>query len=312
MSGIKFKNCLFDACKISIEMFRMPTDGRKWKAAAGNRKTLMIQLAGYANADGTSIRPSTITLAEQTGFSRRKVCYLLDDLKMLGLCERVGRYGQKGPAIRRLMVPESARFNSQSATFIPESAKYDSESAGLDPESATATAHNLPYRPANEPAIQPATPSEAVGRMVDSFGQRRNMLPQGLRSGLNPRRVLPDLARLIETQGADMVCQAWDVFLDQRGFEGMRAPCLTFFLREFEADWKTAAIEATLAAARRIDSAAIIAATLEHDRKQIALEEQRTEQERLAEAELARQASLSPFDEFGRPRTQQAAGENVN
>ena len=109
-----------------------------------------------------------------------------------------------------------------------------------------------------------------------------------------------------------MVCQAWDAFLDQRGFEGMRAPCLTFFLREFEADWKTAAIEASHAAARRVNTDAIIAATLEHDRKQIALEEQRTEQERLAESELARQGSRSPFDEFGNPRTQLAAGENVN
>src|ERR1700730_15896324 len=91
----EFKSCLFEICKVPVESFRKPTDGRKWKAAASARKTLAVQLAGYADADGSSIRPSTQTLADQTGFSRRKVCYLLDDLKELGFMERTGRLGQK-------------------------------------------------------------------------------------------------------------------------------------------------------------------------------------------------------------------------
>src|SRR5579872_372213 len=136
MPKTKFKTCLFDVCKISIDMFRMPTDGRKWKAAAGNRKTLMIQLAGYANADGTSIRPSTKTLADQTGFSRRKVCRLLDDLKVLGFCEKVGRYGQRGAAIRKLVLPATTPSETRSPSVsdsISESAGFDSQSARFNP-----------------------------------------------------------------------------------------------------------------------------------------------------------------------------------
>ena len=151
------------------------TDGRKWKAAAGNRKSLMMQLAGYANADGTSIRPSTKTLADQTGFSRRKVCRLLDDLKVLGLCERVGRYGQRGAAIRRLMMPEKPSSTppespslrvpdsiSESAGFNSQSARFDSESARFDSESATAVAHDLPSDLPNRPVNQ-------IKRLTDGF-----------------------------------------------------------------------------------------------------------------------------------------------
>jgi hypothetical protein len=102
----EFKSCLFEVCKLPVESFRKPTDGRKWKGASSNRKTLAVQLAGYADADGTSIRPSTQTLADQTGFSRSKVCRLLDDLKDIGFMERTGRHGQRGAAIRRIMLPE--------------------------------------------------------------------------------------------------------------------------------------------------------------------------------------------------------------
>ena len=176
MPKTKFKNCLFDACKIPIEVFRIPTDGRKWKAAASNRKTLMIQLAGYANADGTSIRPSTKTLADQTGFSRRKVCRLLDDLKVLGLCERVGRYGQRGAAIRKLVLPDNPSSAtapilrvpdsiSESAEFDSQSARFNSESATLDSQSAIAVAHDLPSDLPNRPVNQ----INPIERLTEAF-----------------------------------------------------------------------------------------------------------------------------------------------
>jgi hypothetical protein len=178
MAKTRFKNCLFDVCKIPIEVFRMPTDGRKWKAAAGNRKTLMMQLAGYANADGTSIRPSTKTLADQTGFSRRKVCRLLDDLKVLGFCERVGRYGQRGAAIRKLVLPEKPSNTppetpslrvpdsiSESAGFDSQSARFNPQSARLDSQGAIAVAHDLPSDLPNRTVNQ----ISSIERLTDAF-----------------------------------------------------------------------------------------------------------------------------------------------
>jgi hypothetical protein len=215
MAKTKFKNCLFDACKIPIEVFRIPTDGRKWKAAAGNRKTLMMQLAGYANADGTSIRPSTKTLADQTGFSRRKVCRLLDDLKVLGLCERVGRYGQRGAAIRRLMLPEkpssippetpSLRVSdsiSESAGFDSQSARFDSESATLDSQSATAMAHDLPSDLPNRPVNQ----INPIERLTEGF-----IKATGRVMGVG-KKDHPAYAELINQHGEDLVISSVKLF----------------------------------------------------------------------------------------------------
>ena len=122
-----------------------------------------MQLAGYANADGTSIRPSTKTLADQTGFSRRKVCRLLDDLKVLGLCEKVGRYGQRGAAIRRLLLPEnpSSRPLETPSLRVPDSI---SESAGFDlrvPDSILRVPHWISecHSCGAQPAIQTCQPT---------------------------------------------------------------------------------------------------------------------------------------------------------
>jgi hypothetical protein len=215
MPKTKFKNCLFDACKIPIESFRILTDGRKWKAAAGNRKTLMMQLAGYANADGTSIRPSTKTLADQTGFSRRKVCRLLDDLKVLGFCERVGRYGQRGAAIRRLMLPEkpssttpetpSLRVSdsiSESAGYDFQSARFDSESATLDSQSATAMAHDLPSDLPNRPVNQ----INPIERLTEGF-----IKATGKVMGVG-KKDHPAYAELINQHGEDLVLSSVKLF----------------------------------------------------------------------------------------------------
>jgi hypothetical protein len=229
----QFKTCLFEVSKLPVERFRKPTDGRKWKAAASARKTMLVQLAAYADSDGTSIRPSTQTLAEQTGFSRRKVCYLLDDLRELGFMERTGRLGQKGPAIRRLKLPEKSPLRvsdsvSESATLDLESARFASQSAKYNPESATAVAHNLPLQtcPTDPPSKPVRKTDELRDGMASAFSKAR---PEEKLSWAE----FSDIETLAEEFGNESVCKVWKQWLKNRNTHGMRLH-FQWFRKEFD------------------------------------------------------------------------------
>jgi hypothetical protein len=249
------KSCVFDVLKIPIERFRKPSDGRKWKAAASARKTLLVQLAGYADADGTNIRPSTQTLAGQTGFSRRKICYLLDDLQELGLVERTGRHGQRGAAIRKIVTAPALLDSgipplgvqdspgtpplrvqdsiSESAKLNPQSAGFASQSAKLNPESATAVAQDLP---ADLPADLPSKPARA-----DAVRNTDENLWEGLADAFEKAQAGEQLSRvgleavkaLAAEVGSEVVLTVWQHWLKTRDTRGMKYH-LKFFHTEFD------------------------------------------------------------------------------
>ncbi len=249
----QFKSCLFEICKLPIEYFRLPSDGRKWKAAASARKTLAVQLAGYADPDGTSIRPSIKTLAEQTGFSRAKVCRLMDDLKELRFMERTGRYGQRGAAIRRLMLPdrpssipaETASLREQdSVVRVSDSILGVSDSSlkvsNSSSQSLTAMRHNLPLQTC--PTNLPSKPVRKTHELRDGFAKTF--------SKARPEEKLNwagfvDIEHLADEFGNETVCNIWKDWLKTRDTYGIK-----FHLKIFRTEFETVCEQAQKAERR--------------------------------------------------------------
>jgi hypothetical protein len=90
ISSLRSTKCSIDVRNLSLESFRLPTDGRKWKQAARSRSALLCRIASYANPDGTFIgqcgqnwSPSLRTLLKH--ISQKSYYRLTDDLQRLGL-----------------------------------------------------------------------------------------------------------------------------------------------------------------------------------------------------------------------------------
>jgi hypothetical protein len=169
-----FKNCLFNVCDIPLENFKMAKDGRKWKRAAGNRQTVLIHLAKHANADGTSARPSIAKLMAKTGFCHGKVCYIIDDLKVMGYIETVtkgfSRAGRRGAAVRKILMPVTIQDSNsiQSKIELPEVHTVQDTSHTVQDRIHTVQQlvdttcpTNLSYKPVNQ--INP------IQRLTDAF-----------------------------------------------------------------------------------------------------------------------------------------------
>ena len=98
-----------DLAKVPIDRYRLPKDGRKWKAVARQRMALAEWLAIHGDGDGSRICPSEKSMTHHFGWSRRKTFYLLGDLKELHLleCEPDGHRGsltrEHGTRIRRML-----------------------------------------------------------------------------------------------------------------------------------------------------------------------------------------------------------------
>jgi hypothetical protein len=95
-----------DLSKMPVERYRLPKDGRKWKRVACERMALAGWLAVHGDGDGSRIFPSVKSMIRHFGWSRRKVFYLLDDLKALSLLEPSDHYhGERGARIRCMNLP---------------------------------------------------------------------------------------------------------------------------------------------------------------------------------------------------------------
>jgi hypothetical protein len=54
--GKKIKGCSLAVRDLPLERFRLPTDGRKWRVVARQRRALLLELSAFANGDGTFVR----------------------------------------------------------------------------------------------------------------------------------------------------------------------------------------------------------------------------------------------------------------
>lgn len=84
LPGVAPVRCLKDISRLPPGVFSLPEDGRKWKHLQRERKEVAVQLATYADADGTEIYPAAETLVTPSGLSRATIFRRLDDLRRLG------------------------------------------------------------------------------------------------------------------------------------------------------------------------------------------------------------------------------------
>ena len=112
--------CVITVRRIPLDKYRLGT-GRKWKAVAATRRTILMELATYANADGTFERefelgkrnysPSEKTLVESMGISRATIKRRTNDLRKTGLLDwtRDNHYDRR---IYRIIFPEEQGSDS--------------------------------------------------------------------------------------------------------------------------------------------------------------------------------------------------------
>jgi len=77
--------CFFDFRSLPLEVFRLSEDGRQAKHLWRKRRAVAMELAGYANPDGSSITISVETVMNHLGMSHATVHRHLDDLTALGM-----------------------------------------------------------------------------------------------------------------------------------------------------------------------------------------------------------------------------------
>jgi hypothetical protein len=121
--------CVVAARRIPIEKYRLGADGRKWKAVAARRRAVFMELATYANSNGTFERefesrkinysPSEKHLVASTGISRATIYRRLDDLHQAGLLDWT-REHHHDRRIYRIIFPAEQVSDSQITGLILE------------------------------------------------------------------------------------------------------------------------------------------------------------------------------------------------
>jgi hypothetical protein len=94
--------CVRDMRDLPPEAYRLDTDGRKWKTLCKERRTVAMQLASYADADGSNIWVGIDTLTTALGMPRATLFRFLDDLKTLCALSSYGLSRYHGTKKRRL------------------------------------------------------------------------------------------------------------------------------------------------------------------------------------------------------------------
>lgn len=89
--------------KLTPEHFRPADDDtRKLMHICKERRSVLLELRGYADSDGTNVEPAVATIAKSLGLSRRTVFRRFDDLKQLGLLIDEDRLGFDKPRRRHI------------------------------------------------------------------------------------------------------------------------------------------------------------------------------------------------------------------
>ena len=110
-----------DLRDIPMVRYRLPRDGRKWRAIARERMALAEWLATHGDPDGSRIWPAVASIIRHFGWSRGKTFYLLDDLKQLRLLESRGLHGERGPRERAMNIAAFLRGEALTATEVQHS-----------------------------------------------------------------------------------------------------------------------------------------------------------------------------------------------
>jgi hypothetical protein len=134
----KPQKCFFDLRGYAVGRYRLPSDGRKRLKQCQGRRSLAIELAGYANPDGSNITVGVKELARVLGMAESTVRVYLKDLETLGLLINEEQR-QKQPRKRRINVRvfQTSGIEEQ-ASGIEDLGLRDSDAIppGLEPQTS--------------------------------------------------------------------------------------------------------------------------------------------------------------------------------
>jgi hypothetical protein len=108
--------CVRDWRDFTLDYYRLPSDGRKWRAAASNRRQLLEYLATFADGDGSNVQVGVERMEDKfQPISRATIFRLLDDLRELrALAPKSGLTSRYGTAVRSLTLEAfAARYEQE-------------------------------------------------------------------------------------------------------------------------------------------------------------------------------------------------------
>jgi hypothetical protein len=117
--------CVIDGREFPWQSYVLPIDGRKARHCAEQRRSLAMQLATYADGDGTRVNAGVERYMREMGWPKRTLDRRLAELAELGVLKTVGRTKERGTARRVidfsvLRVPGATKVPDTTAT-VPDS-----------------------------------------------------------------------------------------------------------------------------------------------------------------------------------------------
>lgn len=184
---------VIDGRKYPPSFYRLPNDTRKWREQCQKRRMLAIQIASYANPDGSNVTIGIPRLMQELGASKATIHRWLDDLYALPILfdevdeagrAREGQHGTRRRRIdfsafeKRLEVSDRGTLEVSDSTSNSQIAFSKSQiqiikvsDSVLDVSDSTLEVSRMgetePYRP-NQPTFQPVRPANAAGG-IDSL-----------------------------------------------------------------------------------------------------------------------------------------------
>jgi Helix-turn-helix domain len=216
-------NILFEVRNLPPSAFALPSDGKKQKHLTRLRRSLAMQLASYANKDGSSIRPHVRTMAGAIGVSVRTTQRLLDDLERLGVLQN-GEITKGRARLRKLDVtplrPAELSLPNMHAPLPDRAGPAPDTPRPLPNSFGTQTLpRDLPAGPTPLPKPEKADGGwEEDFFIQDRIYNRLDAMPDGVRKWLKEQTL---------RRGFPIIKSAVDLFL-RESFDGAKAPWMLF------------------------------------------------------------------------------------
>jgi hypothetical protein len=123
----KSVRCVRDWRDFTLDYYRLPRDGRQWRAQASKRRQLAEYLATFANGDGTRIEVGIERICDKFEPAGRSTVFRwLDDLRELrALAPKSGLTGRYGTAVRELTIDA---FESRYEAYLQSEEAMQDES----------------------------------------------------------------------------------------------------------------------------------------------------------------------------------------
>jgi len=207
-------------------LYALPTDGRKYKEQQQKRRALAMQLATFADGDGTRIHPAAASLMKALGWQRDTLFRYLDDLGRLGFLGKEGRSKMRGTrqrflnldAIQRKLESEIGETKSTKlAEQDSEVGKPESEIEKLQSEVGEQESEIAPHTTDTRTVTQTDTQhtdttngDECVGVLLKRFVKSEK--------GEVPRITRTEKKQLVEKavqHGRDIFLRACEIWLAQ-------------------------------------------------------------------------------------------------